>query len=95
MMFRQAIQTRYVGPTNFKGSRIRVKCDAKTFFVGWRDELSVDENHHAAAMRAFTELGWDKVYREEVGALVGGCMGNDYYFVSVQKLASGLLKEWE
>lgn len=55
----QAITTRYFGPTNTKGSRIRVSCQAKTRFYPWNHALNQSANHMAAAKALATELGWN------------------------------------
>ncbi len=44
----QAIQTKYICPTNFRGSRIRAKCEAMTIFLTWDDALNAEENHRLA-----------------------------------------------
>jgi len=48
------IVTRYLGPTNYKGSRViathKRACDAKwTKTLSWDHALSAEENHQAAA----------------------------------------------
>ena len=59
----QAITTRYLPPTNHKGSRIVAECAARRMYVAWDYALNVDDNH-AAACRAlaaasqWTERGW-------------------------------------
>lgn len=95
MTFRQAIRTKYVGPTDTRGSRIRVTCDCKSKFYAWDDALNGAENHYRAAMRLFKELGWDAPNKKEKGTLVGGSIGNIYYFVTVEQVGSGLLRAWE
>lgn len=54
----QAIKCKYLGPTNTKGSRIRVTCAAKTKLVEWKSELNTDENYYQAAFQVATELNW-------------------------------------
>jgi hypothetical protein len=44
----QAIITRYVCPTNFRGSRISARCQAKRIIVEWDHALNPEENHKAA-----------------------------------------------
>ena len=46
----QAIETKFVGPTNHRSARIRVRCQARTMFVSWDHALGVEGNHDAAAM---------------------------------------------
>ncbi len=56
----QAIVTKWLGPTNTKGSRIKVKCQAGTMIVPWDSGLGVEENHKAAAAILIAKLGWDQ-----------------------------------
>jgi len=46
--FRQAIVTKYVGPTNFKGSRIKATCERGSITIEWSDALNSEQNHVAA-----------------------------------------------
>ena len=55
----QAITTKYVGPTNFRGSRVVAKCEAKRIFVDWDDSLDSEENHNAAAKKLAALLQWE------------------------------------
>lgn len=63
----QAISTKFYGPTNYRGSRIRAKADAGTVWVDWKYELGVEENHDRAAWAFARKFGWDEkdypVYR--------------------------------
>lgn len=45
----QAIQTKYIPATNFKGSRIKATCDRGNITISYPDELSGDACHIAAA----------------------------------------------
>jgi hypothetical protein len=56
----QAIITKWLCPTDTKGSRIKVKCQAKTMIVLWNDGLGVEENHKAAARILIEKLGWNQ-----------------------------------
>jgi hypothetical protein len=38
---RQAITTKFIGPTNHRGSRISVRCQAKRIVVGWDHALDM------------------------------------------------------
>ena len=35
----QAIETKFFGPTNHRGARVRVRCQARTMFVSWDHAL--------------------------------------------------------
>ena len=56
---KQAIETKYLGPTNHRGARIVAKCDAGRKVVPWEYELDVPENHALAACALAKSLGWD------------------------------------
>ena len=77
---RQAIRTRYHGPTNIKGSRISAKCEAKTIFIEYDDALNIDENHIAAAAKLTMAMGW---VGKNYGTTVAGVFDRDYYHVMV------------
>lgn len=57
---RQVIKTKYIGPTNTKGSRIKASCGAGSKTIQYRDELSIDKNHKLAIDMLFVQLGWDE-----------------------------------
>lgn len=54
----QAIETRFVPPTNHRGARVRVRCAARSMLVSWDHSLGVDGNHDAAAKALAERLGW-------------------------------------
>lgn len=62
----QAIKTKYLCPTNFRGSRIKASCQAKSKTFSWNDSLNSSANHVKAAKALATELGWN------YGVWVGG-----------------------
>ena len=45
---RQSIVTKYVGPTNFRGTRVKASCDRGHITVSWDSGQNYDENHHYA-----------------------------------------------
>lgn len=55
---RQAIVTKYLGPTNFRGARVKATADAGSVIIPWNDALNVDENHDAAARALAIKFGW-------------------------------------
>lgn len=54
----QAIVTKYLGPTNTRGSRVKATCNAGSVTVSWDYALNIDENHEAAFRALATKLGW-------------------------------------
>ena len=73
---RQALETKFYGPTNTRGARVRVKSQAFTRFVSWDHALNPQANHRAAAEAVAAEWGWD-------GPWLGGANAdsNGYVFV--------------
>lgn len=69
----QAITTRYLGPTNTRGARVKATCEAGTHTVPYDPALSAFENHAAAARALVAILGWiDDPARHTFGALRDG-----------------------
>ena len=58
MYARQAIETRFLGPTTARGSRVSARCDAGRIVVPWDHALNPVENHAAAARALAVKLGW-------------------------------------
>lgn len=54
----QAIETKWIGPTNTRGSRIIASCQAGKITVPWSYDLGIDDNHRAAARKLIKKLGW-------------------------------------
>lgn len=77
----QAIETRFLGPTNFRGSRIVAKCEAKRMIVSWDDGLDVQANHEAACKALCVALGWD-------GEWVGASTPKGYIFAHYRERES-------
>lgn len=80
---RQVIITKYCGPTDNKGARVRATCEAKTIYVSWDHALSSEENHIVAAMNlAKVALVWD-------GKFTVGSLDTGYVFVPSSNLQVG------
>lgn len=74
----QAIITKWIAPSNVRGSRVKASCDAGSITLHWDDALGVDSNHHKAALTLCAKLGW-------TGKLASGGMpkaGYCYAFVT-------------
>lgn len=78
----QAIQTRYFGPSNVRGSRIKATCAAGSITVGYDHALNSEKNHEAAAIALIAKLGWQDVLDEMHG---GQLKTGDYVWVFTQK----------
>ncbi len=71
----KAIMTKYIGPTNHKGSRIKASDeDGNHVTIGYRSELDSYANHLAAAKWLCAKMEWR-------GTLHGGGIKNGYVFV--------------
>ena len=82
---RQAITTKYLGPTNHKGARVRARNAAgHTVTLGWDHGLESKQNHIEAAKALAMKLGW------ESDRWYGGSMGVGYVFV--EALPSALVE---
>lgn len=78
---RQAIVTKWFGPTDFRGSRIKASADAGSVTIPWDFALSVERNHERAAETLAVKFGW-----VEYSSYVGGSLpGGGYAFVAVPK----------
>src|SRR5262245_41671506 len=55
----QAITTKYLGPTNVRGSRVKASCQAGSITLHWDDALNSDQNHIAAAKALAVKYEWD------------------------------------
>lgn len=53
-----AISTKYFGPTDHRGSRIKASCGAGSLVIPWDHSLDVEENHTKAAHSLISKLGW-------------------------------------
>ena len=51
---KQAIITKYIGPTNTRGARIKASCQRGSITIAWYYALNADENH-AEAKNALVE----------------------------------------
>lgn len=73
----KAIQTKYHGPTNTRGSRIIADDgDGNRVSISYPYELSGEDVHRKAAEALREKMGWK-------GELVGGALKNSYVWVFV------------
>lgn len=68
----QAITTKYLGPTNTKGSRIKATCNGGSLTLGIDNATSVEENHRRAAVELAMDMGWYGRFQ-----LIGGSLPKD------------------
>ena len=75
----QAIQARYLAPTNSRGSRIKAWAAAGSITISYPYELSGQACHRKAAEALVAKLGWDDSH---YGGLLGGQLDSgDYAFI--------------
>ena len=73
----QAIVTRYLGPTNHRGARIKATCNACSVTISYPHELNPPEAHRAAAEALMLKMGWHATL------YCGGLPNGGYAFVQV------------
>jgi hypothetical protein len=75
----QAIETKYLGPTNFRGERIKARAWAGSVTVPYDSALNADANHRAAADALRAKYGWEGTFAQG-----GNAAGSGYVFVNVE-----------
>jgi hypothetical protein len=56
----QAIVTKFIAPTNTRGSRIKATAQAGSITIAWDDATGIDENHRRAALALCERYEWPK-----------------------------------
>jgi len=69
----QAIQTKYLGPTNNRGARIKAWCAAGSKTMDYPYGLNTDLAHYSVAQELMIQLGWT------CDALHQGCLPDGSY----------------
>ena len=54
----QAIQTKFLGPTDRRGSRYKATCEAGSLTLEGDQALGSEDNHVRVAHALITKLGW-------------------------------------
>jgi hypothetical protein len=65
----QAITTKFLPPTNVRGSRVKATAQAGSVTLHWDHALNPEGNHRAAAMAFVRKFKWD-------GEWIGGGLHN-------------------
>lgn len=73
----QAIQVKYLGPTNYRGSRYKATAAAGSVTVPADDARSIEGNVIAAAQALCDKFGWSK------GMVHGQLADGSYVFVQM------------
>lgn len=66
----KAIQTKFIGPTETRGARVKAWVKGHAATVSWDHGLEVVDNHASAARKLVASLEWD-------GRLVGGTLPDE------------------
>ena len=78
----QAIVTKFLGPSNVRGSRVKATAEAGSVTLSWNYRLDSTGNHCAAAQALADKMSWTG---EGYGRLVGGGLRRSgYAFVFVR-----------
>jgi len=79
---KQAIFTKYLGPTNTKGARVKaVSASGVSETLDWNHSIDPFDNHQAAVDKLRNTLGWDKDTR----TIAGLFKVDGYVFVQILK----------
>lgn len=76
---RQAIVTRYAGPTDRSGSRVYARAEAGSAVWSWDHALNTEQNHARACEKLADKFNWDGEWR---GA--GSPDGRGYVWVPIE-----------
>lgn len=79
----QAVQTRYLGPTNSHGSRIKATCQAKSIIRPRDYSANIEDDHRNVARELILAMGW-------YGHWVQGCLPTGDYAFCCAKWENGL-----
>lgn len=76
---RQAIQTKYLSPTNTRGARIVAKAYAGRKIYDWDHALNTEQNHYVAALMFAQSKDWHK---QKGFKLHGGSLTDSYVWTT-------------
>jgi hypothetical protein len=74
----QAIETKYLGPSNVRGARVKATAEAGSVTLGWDHALNSEGNHRKAAEALCEKFNW---LGEYYGKLHCGGTKHGYVFV--------------
>lgn len=84
---RQAISTKFLGPTNCHGARIKATAQAGSVTVPYDHSQSIAGAHAKAAQALIDKYDWDRLGLDWVSA--GHPSGSGYVFVPVTRETLG------
>ena len=85
----QTISTKYYGPTDHRGSRIKAQASGAktTYWHDWEYGKNTEENYREAAKQLLIKLNWESVS----GSWIMGGTKDGYVFVNNSETFSGTL----
>jgi len=93
---KQAIKTKYLGATNFRGARIKATCAADQITIPWSYDLGTESNHDSARKSLQIKIcreiekrdGYSRANEPWIQPMIGGALpnGEGYAFVFVGDL---------
>lgn len=79
MITKQAIVTKYLGPTNTKGTRVKATCFGGSITISWDYSLESEYNHKHAALILAKKMGWKQ--KGKSFNFLGGSLPKGYVFI--------------
>lgn len=76
----QAIETRYFGPGNVRGARVKAYAAAGSLTLSWDHALNAEDNHRVAAAALCSKYGW---HTHQFGRLHMGVLPGNRGYVFV------------
>ena len=70
----KAIETKFLGPPDTKGSRIKASCDGCSVTVSYDHAYSQENNHRIAAWLLIERLGWERTDQDLRSGFLRECV---------------------
>lgn len=84
----QAILTKYIGPSNVRGSRVKATASAGSITIDYDDSLNTEDAHKAAAIALCDKMGWTEA--KGYGRLISGGTDTGFVFVTEDRSVTAL-----
>jgi hypothetical protein len=75
----QAIETRYMSPTNTRGGRLKAVAWGGSVTIPYPHECSTEDAHRAAAQALTAKMEWSGDFAQG-----GAAKGDGYFFVNIK-----------
>lgn len=69
------IESHFIGPTNYRGARVKARSATESIVLPWDDGLGVTDNHCRAIDALARKLGWT---RGQAAAVIAPTRGGGY-----------------